>query len=177
MRALTGISRHLSWILILLAVLCSLSITSAAAQQSTLWEIGKNDKSAREFSVGSRSAFVFNADKDNWATAWAAEQEQDVPYTIEFPLHGSPSGSYVLQIDALAATPVIPALRVDVNGHSGNFYLRLRLMDSAVEPNPVSLSNMEIEIPAAYLHTGVNRIVLTCMDPRSAPAPHSGNSV
>ncbi|HET8638504.1 MAG TPA: polysaccharide lyase family protein, partial [Acidobacteriaceae bacterium] len=168
---LTGISRHLSWTLILLAVLCSLSITSAAAQQSTLWEIGKNDKSAREFSAGPRSAFVFDADKDNWTTAWPAEQEQGVPYTIEFPLNGSPSGGYVLHIDTLAATPVIPALRVDVNGHSGNFYLRPRLTDSAVEPNPVSLSNMQIEIPAAYLHSGVNRIVLTCVDTRSAPAP------
>src|SRR5690348_14628755 len=96
LRALTGTSRQVSWTVILLVALCSLSITSAAAQKATLWEIGKNDKSAREFSSGPRAAFVFNADKDNWATAWAAEQNEGVPYTIEFHLHGSASGSYVL---------------------------------------------------------------------------------
>ena len=162
---LTGRSRRMKWIALLLVTMCWLPIEAGAAQRATLWEIGKSDNSAREFSAGSRSAFVFDADKNNWATGWAAEQKADVPYTIEFHLHGSPSANYLLQIDTLAATPVLPVLHVEVNEHSGNFYLRPRLTDSTVEPNPVSRSSLEIEIPAAYLHAGTNRIVLTCVDP------------
>lgn len=163
---LTERIRRANWIALLLAIVCCLPTAAGAAQRTTVWEIGKSDKSAREFSPGPRSALVFDADKDDWAKNWVAEQDAGIPYIITFRLDGSPSDNYVLQIATLAATPVIPVLHVEVNEHGGDFYLRPRLTDSAVEPNPVSLSTMKIAIPAGYLRTGDNRIVLTCLDPR-----------
>src|SRR3954462_11535658 len=100
----------------------------AFPQTKVIWEIGSNDKSAREFPQDSRPQLAYDIRTSSWRKDWAATQNCGAPYEITFPVDASPDGRYVLHVSALTYTPVVPALHMDVNGHNGDFYLHPELV-------------------------------------------------
>jgi alpha-mannosidase len=162
----SGIAR----VLMILCLVTSGGFVSAFPQTKVIWEIGKNDRSAREFRQEPQPQVVYDVHTSDWNRDWPATQNCGTSYWIAFSLRSTPSGRYVLRLSALAYKPVVPTLRIDVNGHSGNFYLHPEFVRSAVEPDPVRVSELSVEVPAHYLHAGENKISLSCIDPRASHA-------
>ncbi|HWR15010.1 MAG TPA: glycoside hydrolase family 38 C-terminal domain-containing protein [Terriglobales bacterium] len=140
------------------------ALSLASPQSKPIWEIGRDDRSAREFPPQPRPGLVYNASNGDWKKDWAATQTCGSPYDITFSLT-TPSGGYVLRISEITYTPIVPTVSVDVNGHRGDFYLRPELVRSAMEPDPVRLAELSIDIPSAYLKAGANRVSLSCTEP------------
>ena len=88
---------------------------------------------------------------------WPGRQKTGQSYRILFPLE-SRSGSYWLRIATLIDQPRMPALKIEVNGHSGMFYLHPQLSYSrsdfsyAFDPHE-SQSTFKIDIPSIFLET------------------------
>src|SRR3954462_9387305 len=107
-----------------LAILCLLiNAASAFSQDKVIWEIGRNDKSAREFQQPTRPQVSYDVRTTDWKKDWPATQACGAPYEIVFSIE-TPSGGYALHVSVLTHTPVVPTLQINVNGHSGDFYLR-----------------------------------------------------
>src|SRR3954452_22117776 len=77
----------------------------AFPQTKVIWEIGRNDKSAREFPQDSRPQVAYDIHTSNWIKDWTATQNCGGPYEITFSVDGSPSGRYVLHVSMLTYTP------------------------------------------------------------------------
>jgi hypothetical protein len=159
------------WRLVLALVpasLLTLSSPQAAAQTRTVWQIGKFDESPVEFSKAPQENLTFEVGKNNAATDWPGEQMSGHPYRILFPLD-SIHGAYTLKIATLIEKPRVPALKIDVNGHAGIFFLHPKLSYSrsdftyAFDPHE-SLSSVVLELPSSFLKTGRNEIAITCVD-------------
>ena len=137
------------------------SLAPAVAQSTLLWKIGKSDQSAKEFPASPVQRLTYHVGSSNWSRDWAATQIAGAPYTVAFPLRSAPSGTCILRVAVQAATPVIPALRVEVNGHVGIFYLDPKFAHSVLAFEPVPISTVTIQVPPTYLQPGANKIVLT----------------
>ncbi len=158
-----------------LCVVCVslLPVIAAEAQIRPVWQIGKFDQSPVEFFRGAKDSVTFQIGKND-TKDWPGQQKTGASYQILFPLE-SPSGSYVLTIAALIDRPRVPALRLDVNGHAGTFYLHPKLSYSrsdftyAFDPHE-SQSQVKTTIPASFLKQGENVLSVTCIDDPPTPA-------
>src|SRR3569832_432505 len=56
----------------------------AGAQTSVLWEIGRHDRSAREFPKGARTQLRYDVRTSDWKKDWAATQSCGAQYDIAF---------------------------------------------------------------------------------------------
>lgn len=143
------------------------------SQAQTVWQIGKFDQSPVEFSRRASDSASFNVQKDQPGD-WPGSQRTGHPYRILFPLE-TIRGSYSLKIATLIDQPRVPALQIEVNGHSGIFYLHPKLsyarsdFSYAFDPHE-SQSTLDIEIPASFLKRGENSIAITCVDDPPTPA-------
>ncbi|MBS1816099.1 MAG: hypothetical protein JSS87_14605 [Acidobacteria bacterium] len=154
-----------------LALYLFLAIASTCAAQSTLlWQIGKSDQSAKEFPIGPVDHISYEIEKNHWEHDWAATQAEGAPYKITFTLQSISSGRYTLHTAIQAATSLLPALHIQINGHRGNFYLHPQLTKSALDYDLLPLADLNIDIPAQYLHPGANNITLTCVPANPADA-------
>src|SRR5579872_5124907 len=99
---------------------------SLTAQTRSVWQIGRFDQSPVEFSRGGENSVTFEAGKSDAGKDWPAHQMTGHSYRIAFPLD-SLAGNYVLRIATLIEEPRVPALRIEVNGHAGVFYLHPKL--------------------------------------------------
>lgn len=155
----------------ILLILCTSK--TAVAQTRTVWQIGKFDQSPVEFSKAPEDNLIFEIGKNNAATDWPGQQMTGRPYRILFSLD-STQGAYTLKIATLIERPRVPALKIDVNGHSGIFFLHPKLSYSrsdftyAFDPHE-SLSTVAIEVPGSFLKTGRNEIAITCVDKPATP--------
>jgi len=146
---------------------------AACANARTIWEIGKFDQSPVEFSQGQRDTASFVVGSSEAARDWPSGQASGKTYRISFQLE-SVQGSYELKIGALIDHPRVPALKIDVNGHAGMFYLHPELsysrsdFDYAFDPHE-SQSIITINVPAAFLKRGANSIAITCLDDPVTP--------
>ena len=137
------------------------------AQTQTVWQIGKFDQSPVEFSRGAGDSASFNVEKDKPGD-WPGRQRTGHPYRILFPLEAI-QGSYSLKIATLIDQPRVPALRIEVNGHSGTFFLHPKLsyarsdFSYAFDPHE-SQSTLDIQVPSSFLKRGDNSITITCVD-------------
>ncbi len=145
-----------------------LPLANAQPEAQNVWQIGKFDQSPVEFSARPSGTVIFRVGTSNADKDWPGRQVTGQPYQILFPLNAV-SGNYSLKIGALVDQPRVPALRIDVNGHAGNFYLHPKLSYSrsdfsyAFDPHE-SQSTLDIDIPSSFLKQGENRITVTCTD-------------
>lgn len=153
--------------------LALLPAITAVAQTRTVWQIGKFDESPVEFSRAAENNVTFEVGKSNAGTDWPGRQTTGHPYRILFALE-PPRGAYTLKIAALIERPRVPALQIDVNGHTGMFFLHPKLSYSrsdftySFDPHE-SQSTMEIDVPASFLKSGQNAITITCVDEPATP--------
>jgi hypothetical protein len=150
------------WVLLAL-----LPVIAAEGQVRPIWQIGKFDESPVEFFRGAKDSVSFQVAKAD-PKDWPGRQRTGHSYRILFPLE-SPSGSYRLKIATRIDQPRVPALKIEVNGHSGMFYLHPQLSYSrsdftyAFDPHE-SQSTVQTEIPLSFLKQGENVITITCVD-------------
>ncbi len=115
----------------------------------------------------------YRVGQSNWKTDWPGSQEVKQPYKITFSLD-SVRGTYTLKIGTLIDRPLVPVLQIDVNGHTGLFFLHPKLSYSrsdftfAFDPHE-SQSTVTADIPASLLKQGENTITITCVDEPSSP--------
>jgi alpha-mannosidase len=158
----------------LLMLACLSSLASAPAQVRTVWQIGDLDGSPVEFSHPAETPVTFVVGKNDPRKDWPGRQQTGYTYYIRFSLD-SAIGSYSLKIASLIDSPRVPALRINVNGRSGTFYLHPTLSYSrsdfsyAFDPHE-SKSDVVIDIPASFLKKGENAISITCLDDPPTPA-------
>ena len=151
-----------------------LSLSALQAQNRTVWQIGKFDESPVEFSRVAGKSITFQVGASEAQKDWPGRQFSGDSYRIVFSLP-SPQGAYELKIRTLIDQPRIPALRIDVNGNSGMFYLRPELSYSrsdfsyAFDPHE-SQSKLTIQLPSSFLKSGENAITITCADDPATPA-------
>jgi alpha-mannosidase len=162
---------------------------------STLWHIGKFDRSSGEFhsnfgvnyaNPSSDVDFAVGKDTDN---DWPRFQPGPAnglaggrlhPYRIHFNLKRPISGQYVLRVAMLYETPRLSTLQVDINGHSGNFRFHPLLDYSAGDwegtfvPQTSHAERM-ISIPLRWLHAGENVLTLTAIDSPATPSSALGD--
>lgn len=170
----------MSWLKKLLLALVFGSGIIAQAQIRSVWQIGKFDQSPLEFSSPEQPTVSFTVGKSNWEKDWPARQSVGHSYRILFTLDSAPA-PYLLRIATLLEQPRVPALKINVNGHSGIFYLHPSLTyypgDSSFAYHPnYSKSTVEASIPAAFLNNRENAITITCVDdpPSSEEEQFSG---
>ncbi len=151
-----------------------LPVLGAQAQQRIVWQIGTFDESPVEFSSRPASAVDFHVGTSDAKKDWPGSQKVGVPYGLSFSLPGA-AKSYLLKIGILIDRPRIPALRIEVNGHVGTFYLHPKLSYSrsdfsyAFDPHEAQ-STLSIELAPPLLKSGQNAIVITPVDEPSTPS-------
>ena len=158
--------------LLAFASLVPFAYSMYAAQAKTLWQIGKNDQSSIEYKAKPQDSLRYEADSGAWEKEWPGFQRPGSSYTIDFNLVPSSTGSYKLTISLIMYEPRIPALKLTVNNHHGNFYLRPKVsyylgdQRSIFDPH-YSSQTLEIDIPREYLKQGVNSITIGSVDAQS----------
>ena len=143
-----------------------ITASSALGQTAEIWTIGKPDQSIREFHAVSAAKVVYEAGKSDWQQDWPGEQRSGSTYEIRFDLDSAPRGVYSLKISALTSYPRTPALQIQINGHSGVYYLH---------PKPIYLGEqrfragdlLSVDFPAEYLRERGNDLTLTLANSQS----------
>lgn len=155
---------------------------------STVWKIGAFDRSSGEFSGGSpKQALTYTIGQSTAKANWFGYQPiansknagADVaaaPRTVLFNVNGRPAGAYRLHAAFLIEHSDVPAIRVNINGHQGRFYLHPRLDysmgDTMAAFFPMySDASVQFDFPGTYLHAGENRISFAVegLSPQSVP--------
>ena len=171
----------------LAAALVALACPAFAAEKP-VWRIGVFDKSSSEFrSQGVdysdlRQDPVYRVGKSKDGEDWQRFQPGPAngmaggrvhPFTIVFELPETPRGVFRLRIAILYETPRLSTLHLEINGHAGLFYFHPQLDYAAGdwEGTFVPLTSTDekrIELPAAWMRRGENRLVLTALDDPAA---------
>ncbi len=157
------------WSIKFLAIVFFLPLT-LPAQTRTVWEIGKFDESAFEFSSLPIPNVAFTVGKSSPKQDWPQSQRPGTHSKIAFSLDAV-KGTYRLRVTALTEPfqPRVPAFQIAVNGHSGVFFLHPKLSYSrsgfafSFDPHEWS-STISVPVPANFLQAGENTISLSCVD-------------
>ena len=171
----------------LLALLLTVTnAVGAGAQQGRpagqLWQIGEFNSSSDE--LGVQAPGVFDAASGR-AKGWGATQQAVVAAKadaaaarrIRFELDGEPRGAYRLRLGLILATPRVPVVQVEVNGHKGWFHQRpgKDFQEGNLEANifpQYAVGQLFAEIPAEFLRRGANELSLTAVaDPLTTALP------
>ena len=174
-----------------LATTLLLSLTCVAqSADKTVWRIGVFDGSSGEFAEGEpHQAVNFVIGKDQPHASWyayapVAFPSQPVnpaaaPRNISFSVQGRPERAYRLKLSLLIEHSSVPALRVGINGRTGNFYLHPRLdynmgdMVAAFYP-AYARAEVEVDFPGAWLKNGENIISLQAVPVSDKGVPDAG---
>ncbi len=175
-------------IFLLLLTTCTLPLT--AENPESVWRLGTFDRSSAEFADGSpgqRVTFVISQSipgKDwyAYAPAYFPSRKADAasaPRTIQFSLDSNPANAYRLRVSLLIEQSSVPALRVEINGHSGRFYLHPKLDYSMGDTTAAffpaySHADVDVEVPGRYLRTGMNTISLQAVATQDKGVPDAG---
>jgi len=169
---------------LLLLFILSVCAVRTAAQEKVVWQIGKFDVSSAEFRsqgidyANPKSDAVYRVGQSRDAEDWPRFQPGPAnglaggrlhPFTILFSLPQKPTGVYRLTIAILYETPRLSHLCANINGHTGSFYFQPKLNYEAGDWEgtfvpQTSTDTKVIEIRAAWLQKGENRLVLTALD-------------
>ncbi len=196
------------WLPLLTLWACLLPLLSNG---ETLWQLGRFDESSAEFSpindpqTGSRRIDYADASQDpvfvigvsDPARHWFSYQPGSAnggtgfrrhPFTIQFNVPRTPAGEFRLVLALLAYSTRLPSLHVEINGYKGIFHQEPKLAYSAGD-NAVfflphyATSRIEALLPARFLKSGVNTLILTAVDEpeerddvRPSGYPWPGNS-
>ncbi|HEY1731868.1 MAG TPA: polysaccharide lyase family protein, partial [Terriglobales bacterium] len=186
----------LGTILCILPVLFPIQSKAQAASSTTVFTIGKFNRSSVDLSgdipqqpvkfiVGTSIA------SKEWYATQRVEQAstpavttasqpsvapQTAPWTIQFSLANKPAPSYRFHVALLIEGSSVPALRVVINGKTGTFYLQPKLDTSNGDQGSAfyaaySHADVEFDFPGDYLHRGANTITLQAVEkvPPSLP--------
>ena len=142
-----------------------------------VFEIGVFDRSSSEFHGGRPDHAVnFVIGQSDPAKDWYADQsvssaepEKPDERGIQFSLTGTPASVYRLHVALVLGSRDVPALRVNINGKRGTFYLQSKLdsvlggMDDSFETAYVP-ADISFDFPGTYLHQGSNRIAFQVVE-------------
>jgi hypothetical protein len=146
-----------------------------------IFKIGQFDGSSQEFSGGYPKGQVeIDAEDPSAAKSWYSYQpvpgtgqsetpeDASTPRIITFKIAGQPVGAYTLRIGILIERASVPALRAEINGHQGTFYLDPKLDNrvdggSAVSFPAFSQAIVSFQVPGNFLHAGENTIALSAV--------------
>jgi hypothetical protein len=163
---------------------------SAPGAEKVIWQLGKQDGSAHEFQpyqfVAGQGTPGVTLDVAQAAKSWPRFHPGSGngnlgglphPFTLVFALPEAPKGAFSLNLDLLFRQPRVPTLRVEVNGHAGNYYFHPKLSSTLGDEddafNPIhSSETRRIALPARYFRTGENRLTFTCLDEPAAVTRH-----
>jgi alpha-mannosidase len=160
----------------------------------TVFRIGAFDRSSTEFASGNPAEkvnFILSSSSPSkdWfsfhpATLGSAykSQESNVstsPRAITFSLERSPEANYQLHIALLVESASVPAMRVEINGKVGMFYLHPKLDYSNGDLQgsfytAYSSADIEFTFPGSYLRTGTNTITLQPVEEADEAVPDAG---
>jgi hypothetical protein len=160
----------------------------------TEFRIGTFDLSSAEFAEGAPKLPVnFIVGKSDPAKDWYAAQPAELtlpagqhptndvaaPRTITFSVNHAPAAAYRLRVSLLIESASVPALRVNINGQRGTFYLQPKLdcsMGDLVDSfDPVySHADVVFTFPGSYLHSGTNTLTLQAIEEADKAVPDAG---
>jgi alpha-mannosidase len=184
-----------SFVLVLL--LWTGAVAQAQKSGESIFTLGRLDGSSSGFSSGSPQTPVrIQAQDERAARGWYAFQPvtsqsrsadgiQDAahsPQTIVFSIDGKPSPVYTVSVSLLFEHSSVPALRVAVDGHTGDFYpapdLSRDLGDGAGIFFPAySTATVRFLVPGTFLKTGENEISFSAVSLQDGPeVPDAGFS-
>ena len=178
----TRTHKQVLWMFLLLGiVICFCPCAEAASKM--VWKIGDFDQSASEFNAGKQGPPLFGSrypagelfyvvGKSTPAVDWPAYQQgaalgkagsRPYPYAIQFELPEVLQGVYTLKVGLLYEGSLVGRLQVEINGHRGLFYQHVKVEDTGVFPE-----TMSVDFPPRFLQKGTNKLVLTAVE---EPAP------
>ena len=182
---------------LLLAVVATSLLYAANASEetkTTIFQIGKFDRSSVEFASGEPDRnvdfIVSHSDPQKDWYGWqpavqrSANQPQQganaqAPRAITFSLNGSPTEMYRLHVALLVENAGVPALKVDMNGKLGMFYLHPKLDYSNGDQGDsfypaYSSADVEFTFPGSFLRKGENKIAFQVIEETPEAVPDAG---
>lgn len=175
--------------LVLFAAALAASLSAAAQDGATVFKIGAFNRSSAEFSQDSPAANVnFVVSQGTAAKDWFAAQPAvlaakppqagpaSAPRVISFALPHAPAVAYRLHIALLIESSNVPALKVEINGKSGWFYLHPEHnYDSGDQTDSFdpayAAADVDFTFPGNYLHAGANTISLQPVEDADEAVP------
>lgn len=174
-----------------LVTFCAFSMVAQGSHPTSVFKIGTFDRSSVEFATGVPSQRVnFVVGQSDPAKDWFANQEAELmsakvvsaataPRAITFSMNHLPAGTYQLHLSVLIETACVPALKVDINGKQGLFFLHPKLEFSNGDQNDsfypsYSSADVQFSIPRGYLRLGSNSITLQAIALADQAVPDAG---
>lgn len=175
----------------MLAAFCLPTAQAESNPPEAVFRIGTFDRSSTEFSGATPKGPVnFIVGKSNPSKDWYATQPVELtssarqhgtknalaPRAITFTLNHAPAAAYRMHVALLIEYASVPALRIDINGKHGKFYLRPRLDyhdgDQRDLFNPTySHADVVFDFPGSYLHSGTNTVTLQAVEEANKALP------
>jgi len=166
------------WSLVLVAVLAQVAL----GKEPAVWQLGTFDYSSEEFGKkDQKSEVVFHPSESavvDWpsfqAVAGTATPSRKVQFTVDKVAAG-----YRLRAAVIIDRPSVPALKLEINGHAGLFYLHPTLDyhngDLAGGSRAgYSHALLEIDVPAPFLQAGENTMVVQPVATSGESVPEAG---
>lgn len=183
--------RFTSLVVSIAALLYGSAIAPSQQTAPAVFRLGTFNRSSGEFHGGEPAQnVVFDAGKSDAAKDWyayqpavsAAHPQNAVPFApriIRFSIAGTRAPAYRLHVAVLLERPAVPALRVDIDGRAGLFYLHPTLDLSGGDVwdsfNPAySAADIEFDFPGAWLRPGMNSISLQPVEEAETVIPDAG---
>ena len=178
MRVSFGGSTGMGMAFVLLASLVAIHTslqTSAAADDSVVWSIGRPDGSSIDFAEREKDEITFTIGQSTAKEDFPARQSASVsldpqipsgekPYTVVFDLEPRAKQNYELVVDFIFLVAAPREIRVEVNGRKGIFPILPQLKENidVDEGNTMLLAKQRLVVPieAAWLRAKGNRITL-----------------
>ncbi len=174
-----------------LLAFCTLPTVAQSSQQTSVFKVGTFDRSSMEFATGVPNQRVnFIVGQSDPAKTWFANQEAELrlakavgtttaPRTITFSMNHTPAGAYQLHVSVLIETACVPALKVDINGKQGLFFLHPKLEYSNGDQNDsfypaYSSADVQFTFSRGFLHLGSNSITLQAIVLADQAVPDAG---
>lgn len=180
---------RLRWLAIAIALTAPLGSWAESGPQ-TIWRLGVFDGSSGEFADGEpHQAVRFVVGQDQPGKGWYAfapaalsgkpREPSTAPREILFPSQDQPGKAFRLHASLLIEHSSVPALRVNINGHTGLFYLHPKLDynmgDSVAAFYPAySRAEVQVDFPGSWLKAGQNSISLQAVDTSHNGIPDAG---
>lgn len=169
--------------------------TEAHSGDAIVWQIGRFDRSSGEFHSSFGVDYAKPSSDVDFAIGKSANSDwlrfqpgpanglaggRLHPFHIHFSLARPVPGEYILRIAILYETPRLSSLRVNINGHAGDFYFHPQLDYSAGDWEgtfvpQTSHAERLIQIPSRWLRAGENVLTLTAVDTPASPESALGD--
>ena len=182
------------WSILLAAGLSTSLAVAQSVSAKQVFKIGTFDRSSAEFAGGTpKQPVAFVVGHSDPAKDWYAGQPAALvsasgapstnnangPRTITFSLAHATPVAYRMRISLLIEGASVPALRLNINGKTGTFFLQPKLdsnMGDMVDSYDPAYSHADVTFafPGNYLHSGTNTITLQAIEEADKAVPDAG---